>query len=46
MAGPSRTASSAAGSVARDILKKREKPYKKEYQKVIATKRRLNLNVC
>ena len=27
-------------------MRKREKPYKTEYQKVMAKKRKLNLNVC
>lgn len=36
---------SRAGSTAREILKRREKPYKTEQQKVLAKKRKLDLQV-
>lgn len=36
---------SRAGSTARDILKRREKPYKTEQEKVFVQKRKLNLEV-
>ncbi|KAK3620512.1 hypothetical protein LTR56_023347, partial [Elasticomyces elasticus] len=44
--GTSRAASartSRAGSTARDILKKRNKPYKTEHERVMAKKRKLRL---
>lgn len=46
--GTSRAATarvSRAGSTARDIVKKREKPYKTENKRVLAKKRKLDLHV-
>jgi hypothetical protein len=42
----SRAASVVSTSNARDVLKRRNKPYKTEQQKVIAKKRKLDIQVC
>lgn len=48
-AAPSRAAtvvSSRGANVARDIMKKRDKPYKTEQHRVLAKKRKLDIRVC
>jgi intracellular sulfur oxidation DsrE/DsrF family protein len=42
----SRAVSVLATTNARDVLKRRNKPYKTEQQKVIAKKRKLDIQVC
>jgi len=44
--GVSRAASVVSNANARDVLKRRNKPYKTEQQKVIAKKRKLDIQVC
>jgi hypothetical protein len=42
----SRAVSVVSTTNARDVLKRRNKPYKTEQQKVIAKKRKLDIQVC
>jgi len=44
--GVSRAVSVVSNSNARDVLRRRNKPYKTEQQKVIAKKRKLEIQVC
>jgi hypothetical protein len=44
--GGSRAASVASNSNARDILKRRNKPYRTEQQMIIAKKPKLDIQVC
>jgi hypothetical protein len=43
--GASRAKSVVSGGNARDLLKRRNKPYKTEQQKIIAKKRKLDIKV-
>ena len=45
-AGPSRVPNSRAPSAASEIMKRRDKPYRTEKEKVMAKKKRLDLQVC
>lgn len=42
----SRATSVVSNTTARNVLKRRNKPYKTEQQKVIAKKRKLDIQVC